>query len=147
MHQMVCKRDLFIMPPPAYQWHGGGTLIIFSNMRTELAAFDLHHLTKEFQILVNAKIDKIYQDNDTFVFQLHIPNKGKKYLKIIQPKFIILEEEKYLSVSDKFALSLRKHISNTRIRKIEQLEFERILRFELESKDNKYNLQRSDIFI
>ena len=107
----------------------------------ELSSLDLYFLVKEFQLLVNAKIDKIFQKNTLLQFQIHIPNKGKKYLKINLPSLIYLSNNKYqIDDSDKFALSLRKHITNSRIKKIEQKEFERIIQVNLETKDKLFLL-------
>ena len=110
-------------------------------MRSELSSLDLHFLVKEFQSLINGKIDKIYQDKNKVIFQIHVPSKGKKYLKIILPSFIFVSDKKDIEgESDNFALSLRKHITSSRIRSIQQIDFERILKLELETKNGKYFL-------
>ena len=64
-------------------------------MKTELSSLDLYFLIKEFQLLVNAKIDKIFQKNNLLQFQIHIPNKGKKHLTIKLPSLIYLSNTKY----------------------------------------------------
>ena len=103
-------------------------------MITELSSLDLYYLNKEFQILNNAKIDKAFQDKTTFVFQLHIPKIGKKYLRITLPSLIYMSDYKEsFEDSGKFGLNIRKHIRNSRIREIKQLEFERILKIKLQT--------------
>jgi predicted ribosome quality control (RQC) complex YloA/Tae2 family protein len=110
-------------------------------MKTELSALDLYFLVKEFKEIINAKIDKIYQSKNEFLFQLHLPNIGRRYLKVLLPNFIFLSNEKLISKHNgNFALSLRRHLNNTRIRHISQINFERILEFKLEAKDKTYNL-------
>ena len=105
-------------------------------MRTELSSLDLYFLVKEFQEIINAKIDKVFQRNNFLQFQIHVPNKGKKYLTIILPSLIYLSNNKEtIENSDKFALSLRKHLKNTRIRELQQKEFERIIQLKLEAEN------------
>ena len=105
-------------------------------MRTELSSLDLYFLVKEFQELINAKIDKVFQKNNFLQFQIHVPNKGKKYLTITLPSLIYLSNNKEtIENSDKFALSLRKHLKNTRIRELQQKEFERIIQLKLEAEN------------
>ena len=105
-------------------------------MRAELSSLDLYFLVMEFQEIINAKIDKIFQKDNFIQFQIHVPNKGKKYLTITLPSLIYLSNNKEtIESSDKFALSLRKHLKSTRIREIQQKEFERIIQIKLEAKN------------
>jgi len=108
-----------------------------------LTALDLHFLVKEFQELISAKIEKIYQPAKTeFMVVLHIPNQGKKILKINFPGHMYLTEFKGKTPEQpsQFCLFLRKYLSNARIRKIEMLGFERIVDVLLEKKEGKYHL-------
>src|SRR3989344_9296931 len=110
-------------------------------MRKELSSLDLHFLVREFQELVNAKIDKLFQDREFFLFQLHLISKGKMYLKIILPGFIFISESKEnVLETENFSLALRKHITDAKIISISQREFERILEIELAAKGRKYKL-------
>ena len=110
-------------------------------MREELSSLDLHFLIKEFESILHSKIYQVFQIGNTLVFQLYLSNKEKKYLTIILPNFIFLSEEKEgIGESGNFALSLRKHINNARIRKIKQKEFERIVEIELEAKEKSLKL-------
>ncbi|MEK6916294.1 MAG: NFACT family protein [Nanoarchaeota archaeon] len=104
----------------------------------ELSSLDLHYLVQELKILEGGKIDKVFQDENIVCFQLHIPNTGKKYLTVILPSMLFLADKKD-SGDGKFGLSIRKHISNSWIRSVEQIGFERILKITLEAK-NKYGL-------
>jgi len=106
-------------------------------MRTELSSLDLYFLLKEFAILNNSRINKVYQKNSNFLFQLHAPDEGKKFLRILLPNFIFLVDEKEnYGDSEKFVLALRKHLQNRKILDITQKEFERILDIRLD----KYRL-------
>ena len=88
-----------------------------------LTSLDLYFLIKELQIMLNAKIDKVFDDENTVLFQLHLPGKGKKYLKIILPSTVFLTEHKGSLESGNFGINIRKHLKNSRIRKIEQVGF------------------------
>ena len=101
-----------------------------------LTSLDLHFLTEELkEQLADSKIDKIYQqDSESFLFQLHIPNKGRKILNIFLPGFIFLSDEKQETpeTPSNFSLHLRKQLSNARIRNIRQHSFERVLEITFE---------------
>ncbi len=109
-------------------------------MKTEITSLELHFLVREFQKIKKAKIDQIYQERENFLFQLYDTKLGKLYLRIILPSLIYLSETKRKYKTDKFGLSLRKHINNSWIQKIEQVGFERILKFELSFKNSVYCL-------
>jgi len=106
----------------------------------QITALELNYLVKEFQFLINAKIDKIYQpDKKTFLLYFHVPNKGKYILKIILPSLIFLTEYKQIiEASGQYSMFLRKYLNNARLKSIKQLESERILEFLFEKKQKYY---------
>jgi len=109
----------------------------------QITALDMHFLIKEFQELISAKIDKIYQPEKTvFLIVIHIPNKGKKILKIQLPGYMYLTDFKgdIPEQPSQFCIFLRKYLQNARIREIKQLGFERIIQFTLEKKEGKLHL-------
>jgi len=100
-------------------------------MREELSSVDLFYLVRELQLLLDGKIDKIFQEKEYFLFQIYVPNQGNKYLKIFLPSFIFITETKNrFNTLGKYAASLRKHLKNARIVGIRMLDFERIIEFE-----------------
>ena len=112
-------------------------------MKKELSSVELKYLVDEFQQLLDGKIDKIYQPGKKdLLFSLHVSRIGKKMLRVVLPGFIWLTEvkpempEKMLG----FCGILRKYLSNARLRKIEQIKSERILKLEFETKKGKYDL-------
>jgi predicted ribosome quality control (RQC) complex YloA/Tae2 family protein len=110
-------------------------------MRTELTSLDIYFLLKEFRSLIDSRIDKIYQNENNFVISLHSTGRAKAYLNIMLPNFVFISESKEdYEESGNFALSMRKHLSNTRIKKIVQKEFERIIEFEIETKESVLKL-------
>lgn len=98
----------------------------------ELSALDISYLIKEFQVLKDSKIDQIYQPGDELLIRIHHSTIGKKILRISK-NFVFLTDFKEEQPSPKqFCMSLRKHIKNFRIRKIEQISFERVIKITLE---------------
>ena len=64
-------------------------------MKTQLSSLEIAALVREFQILVDAKIDQIYQpEKNQFLISIHIPRKGKQFLRIQLPNFIFRTETK-----------------------------------------------------
>jgi predicted ribosome quality control (RQC) complex YloA/Tae2 family protein len=110
-------------------------------MKSELSALDIYYLRKEWDLLINAKIDKIYLDKNILVLQFHVPRIGRKILKIILPDFIFLTEyKKSYDHPNKLCMTLRKYLNNSRLRAIEQNNFERILEFIFETGQGKFIL-------
>lgn len=112
-------------------------------MKKELSSIELNYLVNEFQQLLGGKIDKIYQPaKNELLIVFHVPRIGKKMLRATLPNFVWLTEKKP-EMPEKmpgFCGVLRKYLSNARLRKIEQINSERILILELETKDAKYAL-------
>lgn len=108
-------------------------------MKTQLSSFELRHLLQEFQFLVGAKIEKVFQQpkpRDEFLLVLHVPGKGKQYLYISLPNVLCLSSFKpvFPNTPPSFAASLRRKITNARIQSISQKDFERIVIIELSTK-------------
>lgn len=108
-------------------------------MKTQLSSFELRHLLQEFQFLVGAKIEKVFQQpkpRDEFLLVLHVPGKGKHYLYISLPDVLCLSSFKpvFPNVPPHFATSLRRKINNARIQSISQKDFERIVIIKLSTK-------------
>ncbi len=110
-------------------------------MKKELSSIDVKYLVRELQLLLNGKIDKIFQpDKREFIFQTHSASQGKKLIRVVLPSVIYISEIKPESPKQPygFCMFLRKYISNARIRKIEQHKSERIIKFFLEKKEGKF---------
>lgn len=111
-------------------------------MKTQLSSLEIHYLVKELQILIDSKIDKIYHSSKTeLILNFHSAKSGKQSLYINTPQTIYLTTYSPESKNpSEFCMFLRKHLNNTRLRKIQQLESERIIELTLESKETKYEL-------
>ncbi len=113
-------------------------------MKSQIASIELAALIKELnKLLIGAKIEKIYLIPDKeLIIQLHIPNTGKRVLRINCPKYMYLSETKPETPQTPhgFCQFLRKRLKNARIRSIQQLDFERIFEIEFSTKDHNYKL-------
>lgn len=111
-------------------------------MKSQLSSMDLYFLSKELQLLIGAKIDKIYDlAKKQLIINFHVPSKGKKQLFIDAEKTLYLTDFKFpTSNPSDFCMYLRKKLSNARLRSIKQLGFERILDLKFETKEGIYDL-------
>ena len=103
----------------------------------EFSSVDIFYLLKELQ-LEGAKIDQIYQPGDILI-RVHIPNEGKKILRITKRFFFLTDFKEEQAAPKGFCTFLRKTLLNGRIRKIEQVGFERIIKITIE-KMEKYHM-------
>ncbi len=88
-------------------------------MKTQLSSLEIAALVKEFQTLINSKIDQIYQpEKKQFLISIHVPRKGKHFLKIDLPGFIYLTSQKLeMPPPSEFCLALRRYLNNSIIQK------------------------------
>ena len=102
-----------------------------------LASLELTAIVNELQYFVRGKITQLYnQDNQEFIFQLHVQNKGKQLLKIIPGKLLCLTQNKNPPLKPSgFCMQLRKYLDNATINKLYQKDAERVVVFELEKKE------------
>lgn len=108
-------------------------------MKKQLSSLDLHFLLREFDILKDSRIDKIYQpEKNLLVFSLYKTNSGKKLLKINigQSLFIAEEKEDYGEILG-FGMFLRKHLDGYFLFSTEQIKPERIIKFSFKIKESK----------
>ncbi|MCK5547371.1 MAG: NFACT family protein, partial [Thermoplasmata archaeon] len=105
-------------------------------MKKDLGSFDLLVLAMEYQDLLGAYVDNLYQPGKgEFMVRLNSKEKGKRFLRVKVGKWIWLEEECSERNQSGFSNSVKKHISNGRIKAVEQLGFERIIKFTIQKKD------------
>ena len=108
-------------------------------MKKGLSSMDLFYLLKEFSILLNCRLTKVYNTpNNGFDFHFH-SGKGKNILRVIIPNFIFISKHKaeYPEKPSGFCLSLRKHMEGLILKKIEQKNFERIVELLFEGRGKK----------
>lgn len=104
-------------------------------MKSQLASLEVHYLIKELKILVNGRIDKIFQiGKKEFYIQFHVSNMGKKLLRITDRLIYFTDKKPAMEEPPGFCMFLRKNLNNSRLREINQKEPERIIEFLFESK-------------
>ena len=94
-------------------------------MKSEITSLDLYYLVKEFQSLVGARVDKVYEqseDKKEFLFVFHKSGSGKSMLRIKLPSFAYITEFKQIFPENPpgFCTFLRKHIGGAKIKEIRQ---------------------------
>lgn len=105
----------------------------------QISSIELSYLIKEFSLLINGRFDKVYQSGkEELLIQFYVSGKGKKLLKVIVGKAIFITDlkEEYGEPSN-FCMFLRKQLSNSRLKEINQKESERIIELVFEKEDIK----------
>jgi len=107
-------------------------------MKEEISSLLLHHLIKELQILKEGKLDKVYQmpDHD-FYLQFHVTGRGKQLVRVVPGKYLYLAAGKPESPQTPlgYCMYLRKYLHSARLKAVQQKEFERIIEFVFEVKE------------
>lgn len=106
-----------------------------------LASLDLFYMIDELSSVEGAIAEKAYSKGDAVSLALHIPSKGKVFLNFSFPGFVYLSSNKpSFSSLTSFASSLRKRLSQSRLKGVSQHNFDRVLIFEFEAKWGKFFL-------
>ncbi|MBN1175948.1 NFACT family protein [Candidatus Woesearchaeota archaeon] len=114
-------------------------------MKANLSSIEVTYLVKELQELVGAKVEKIFQTDkpkEDFLFSLHVPSSGKRYLYVSLPNLLCLTSFKpsFPQVPPAFCASLRRKITNAKITAINQVGFERIIQIDFTTKNGPSQL-------
>jgi predicted ribosome quality control (RQC) complex YloA/Tae2 family protein len=103
-------------------------------MKRQLAALDIYTMVSEMQELQGCFVDKIYQlSRDELLLRLRNPATKKKEQIYIKNGQLVCLTDKQLSTPIKpttFAMTLRKYLSNARLTKVTQQQFDRIIKIE-----------------
>lgn len=108
-----------------------------------LSSLEIKAVVEELQELVEAKVDQVYQpDNTEITISLHKTELGKSFLRIIPGQAIYLATKRRPSPKEavNFCRFLRKRIGPTRLKQILQKKGERIVEFYFEGKESAYIL-------
>lgn len=105
----------------------------------QISSLDLYYLLKEFKFLEENRIDNFYFENDIFFIKMYVKGKGHFYLEnsISNYIFITDKKEEISNFPNSFIQHLRKYLKNGYLKKIEQVENERILKLRIETKDSQ----------
>jgi len=100
-------------------------------MASNLTSLDLYYLMKELRDLENSRLDKVFTDDERFVFSFYVFGQGKKYLHFLPPSTMYLSDKKTITSQESgFARILRKYLGGKKVSIIEQQDFERILKID-----------------
>jgi len=101
----------------------------------QISSFDLYFFTRELKEFIGSRLDTFFFDNNLFSIRLYQKFKGQYYIVSNMGKYIYLSTKREgSSSSTPFVQFLRKNISNAFISNIEQVDFERIIKFTIEKK-------------
>jgi predicted ribosome quality control (RQC) complex YloA/Tae2 family protein len=111
-------------------------------MKNEISSLELYYLIKELKVLEGSKIDRIYHQKNTpkeLTISCHVTNQGKHLLKVVLPGLILIDDSKEASDTPTgFGMMLRKYLEGSRIKSIEQKDFERVVTITIDVKtDNE----------
>ncbi len=108
--------------------------------KTRLDGMDLWFLAKEFNELAHSKVQKIFQIDNTFIFQFFVSGKGKRLLKITPGFLFLIDEFNAPGLIKPFCRILRNYLANTLLLEINQIKTERTLQFSFATKTGNINL-------
>lgn len=107
-------------------------------MKEKMSALDIKFCIEELEEILEAWTEKIYEMDGTFLFRFNLAEGDKKELIIEPGKRIHLTTKKHETPRrpPSYAMLLRKHLSNKRLKKIRQPDFERIVELEFKGGGN-----------
>lgn len=111
----------------------------------ELSSLDVYYAVKELQQLIGAKVEKIFQSDvnkKDVLFIMYLRDVPKIHLRFSLPGMICISQEKpdYPTQPPGFAMFLRKYLGGSRLQAIEQIGFDRIIKFTFATKTMTYEL-------
>ncbi len=111
-------------------------------MKDSLSSLELYYIVKEMQILLGARIDKVYQPEKTdILLQLYSAKIKKQYLRVLVPKVMYLSKNKpEMTEPGQFCMLLRKHLQMGYIDAVRQIGAERIVEIVVKKLDKSYTL-------
>jgi len=107
-------------------------------MKDSISALELRYVLQELQAYLPARINQVYGKDDAFWFVLHSKTQGNTILYVELPKIFARLEKKPAAprLPRQFTMILRKHLSGAWIEAIEQIGFERVIKFVCKGKQN-----------
>jgi predicted ribosome quality control (RQC) complex YloA/Tae2 family protein len=108
----------------------------------ELTSVDVRYAVRELQQMVGAKVEKVFQSDRDLLFIMYLGGSPKINLRCILPGFISTTQHKpdYPQQPPGFAMFLRKYLTGTRLEKVAQQGFDRIIQLSFSSKTDKITL-------
>ncbi|MCL2234695.1 MAG: NFACT family protein [Firmicutes bacterium] len=116
-------------------------------------ALNLKYLTNEMDTLLkNGRIDKIVMPTfDSVVFSIRANNKNQTLYISVNPSSprIHLTSQKFTALEKppSYLMHLRKYLTYARVLNVRQLEFERVIFFDLDAKDDLGNIEKMTLIV
>lgn len=116
-------------------------------MKQSVSAYDLHIIASELNaLLVKAKIEQIYllssstKETKELLIEFYVQNTGKKTLLFKVPEccYFLQQKPETPQTPHGFVIFLRKRLKHARLKAIQQLDFERIITFTFETKEQEH---------
>ncbi len=113
-------------------------------MKQSISSLELKYLLDEIKVIIGGKVDKIYHPKEKELFIIfHVSGEGKKNLRLIAGKMMYLTDNKpSMPEASSFCGFLRNHLNNSKVKNIEQLGAERIVKFTFDTFDGKQNVDQ-----
>ncbi len=99
----------------------------------EMSSLDIMFLMNELKLMINGRIQKVYQDENRLRFEIFMQGKGTFELYFEPGKIFITEYKRKFEEPGNFAMLLRKHLKNQIIFNFKQKDFDRIIEMETEN--------------
>ncbi|MFW6173835.1 MAG: ribosome rescue protein RqcH [Elusimicrobiota bacterium] len=113
-------------------------------MKRALSSFGIYVIVLELQYLIDSYIDKIYQlTRDEILVRVNNRKTGQKEIIFVRNGQLLCTTHKRFDVPKKpsaFVMTLRKYLSNGKIKEITQHEFDRIIKIKISKKEGEYTL-------
>lgn len=109
----------------------------------ELSSLDVHFLARELGALEDAYVDKVYQPAaNEYLLKVRPPRQAAVQLVLRVGQFAALQPGPVETpeAPSVVAMSLRKHLSGARLRRVEQHAFDRVLTFDFDAKGRPLRL-------
>lgn len=108
-------------------------------MKTEPSFLDIHHLVKELQTCLGARINRAH-DADGILLQLHKTGAGKQFIMLTGKMLWMTATKQPTETCAGFCQLLRKYIEGKKITAIEQVGSERIIKITLATQTDTFHL-------
>ena len=103
----------------------------------ELTSFEISKIVKELGTMEHGRLDKAFQISQSeYVLQFYVANTGQRFVRLLLPGLLFIVDKKP-SVPDRpgdFTMMLRRQLRNSRLEKVSQHGFERVVVFSFSTK-------------
>lgn len=107
----------------------------------QASSVEYTHLIREFcELEGSGRLNKVYQEGSFFLFPVYTGSRRTNLIIDVPDVAYFTDNKPSFGKPGGFCMFLRKRLSNARFTKVEQVGFDRILKFTMETKDSTYLL-------